>query len=266
MDATTPNQTVRVLRPVRELVSPEEWDARVQLAAAYRLTEMFGMTELVSNHISCRVPGEDGHFLINPYGMLYDEITASSLIKVDLDGRIVFNATEYGVNGAGFVIHSAIHAARHDVECVAHTHTPAGMAVSAMDCGLLPIAQTTMRFLHVAYHDFEGVADDPGERVRLAADLGDKNEMILRNHGLLVCGRSIGDAFIQLWRMERSCQTQVLALSSNTKLLFPPSAVSEITFERMNGRHGIRPGQMTVVSAWPALLRRLDRTDSSYRD
>jgi len=266
MNAAMQSPAVKAIRTVKESVSPAEWEARVQLAAAYRLTEIYGMTEMVANHISCRVPGEDRHFLINPYGMLYEEITASSLIKVDLDGNVLFNATDLGVNRAGFVIHSAIHAARHDVDCVAHTHTPAGMAVSAMECGLLPIAQTTMRFLHVAYHDFEGIADDEGERERLVADLGDHNAMILRNHGLLVCGKSVGDAFNQLWRMERSCQTQIMALSCNTKLVFPPAEISQKTFDKMTGRGERGPNTMKAASAWPALLRKLDRLDPSYKD
>src|SRR5882724_4236611 len=146
---------IKIVRSVREQVSAEEWQARVDLAACYRLTAMFGMTEMIANHISCRVPGEPHNFLINPYGMLYEEIDASCLIKVDHDGNTIFNASDYGLNAAGFVIHSAIHMARHDVDCVAHTHTPAGMAVSAMECGLLPLAQTSMRFVHLAYHDFE---------------------------------------------------------------------------------------------------------------
>src|ERR1017187_1104809 len=172
---------IKVVKSVREQVSPEEWQTRVDLAACYRLTAMYGMTEMIANHISCRVPGSHDHFLINPYGMLYEEIDASCLIKVDLDGNTIFNASDYGVNAAGFVIHSAIHMARHDVDCVAHTHTPAGMAVSAMECGLLPLAQTSMRFLHIAYHDFEGIADDIGERERLVRDLADHEAMVLRN-------------------------------------------------------------------------------------
>lgn len=265
---TTPSQAVRQRgsTSVREQVSPEEWGARVELAAAYRLTEMFGMTEMVSNHISCRVPGEEAHFLINPYGLLYEEITASSLIKVDINGTVLFNATDYGVNGAGFVIHSAIHAARHDAVCVAHTHTPAGMAVSAMDCGILPIAQTAMRFFEVAYHDYEGVADDAGERERLVADLGAHNAMILRNHGLLVCGETVGAAFVHLWRMERACQTQILTLSCNTALRFPPEHISRMTYERMNGKRKRSANQMVGVSPWDALLRKLDRVDPSYKD
>jgi ribulose-5-phosphate 4-epimerase/fuculose-1-phosphate aldolase len=266
MSAALQTPALHVVQSIRERVTPAEWEARVQLAAAYRLTEMYGMTEMTANHISARVPGEEGSFLINPYGMLYEEVTASSLVKIDLDGNILLNGTEYGINRAGFVIHSAIHAVRHDVDCVAHTHTPAGMAVSAMECGLLPIAQTTMRFLHVAYHDFEGIADDEGERERLVADLGNDDAMILRNHGLLVCGRSVGEAFNLLWRMERSCQTQVMALSSNTKLVFPPAEVSEKTFEKMSSRRERKPGEIKVVSAWPALLRKLDKTDPSYKD
>ena len=266
MSAALQTPALKIVKSVRESVSAEEWEARVELAAAYRLTEIYGMTEMTANHISCRVPGAEGQFLINPYGMLYEEITASSLLKIDTDGNILFNATEYGVNRAGFVIHSAIHAARHDAVCVAHTHTPAGMAVSAMECGLLPIAQTTMRFLHVATHDFEGIADDEGERERLVADLGQDNAMILRNHGLLVCGRSVGEAFNLLWRMERSCQTQIMALSCNTKLVFPPAEVSEKTFEKMSSRRERRPGEIKVVSAWPALLRKLERLDPSYKE
>src|SRR2546430_8682575 len=174
---------------------------------------------MTPNNISCRLPETPNHSLINPYGMLYEKIDASCLIKVDLDGNVLFNASDYGVNAAGFVIHSAIHMARHDVDCVAHTHTPAGMAVSAMECGLLPLAQTSMRFLHIAYHDFEGIADDVGERERLVADLGNHEAMGLRNHGLLVGGRTIPAAFNVLFRLRRACQVPIIALSCNTKLL-----------------------------------------------
>ena len=224
---------IKVVKSVREQVSPEEWETRVNLAAAYRLTAMYGYTEMIANHISCRVPGTHDHFLINPYGMLYEEIDASCLIKIDVDGNTLFNASDYGVNAAGFVIHSAIHMARTDIDCVAHTHTPAGMAVSAMECGLLPLAQTSMRFLHIAYHDFEGIADDVGERERLVADLGDHEAMILRNHGLLVVGRTIPAAFNLLYRMERACEVQVMALSCNTKLIYPPQEVLEATFDKV---------------------------------
>ncbi len=159
--------------PAASAMSPEEWDTRVQLAACYRLVSHFGMSDLIYNHITARIPGSDDHLLINPYGMMYDEITASSLVKIDLDGRVLANTGEYGVNAAGYVIHSAVHAARHDVQCVIHTHTRAGMAVSALRCGLLPLTQTAMRFAKIPYHDYESVAIDLDERERLVADLAD---------------------------------------------------------------------------------------------
>ena len=255
---------IKVVRSVREQVSPEEWQTRVDLAACYRLTAMYGMTEMIANHISCRVPGAHDQFLINPYGMLYEEINASCLIKVDLDGNTLFNASDYGVNTAGFVIHSAIHMARHDVDCVAHTHTPAGMAVSAMECGLLPLAQTSMRFLHIGYHDFEGIADDVGERERLVRDLGNHEAMILRNHGLLVVGRTVPGAFSILYRMERACEIQVMALSCNTKLVYPPRDVLQATFDKVRPDPN-KPNRNGDL-AWPALLRKLDRVDTSYRN
>ena len=255
---------IKIVKSVREQVSAEEWQARVDLAACYRLTAMFGMTEMIANHISCRVPGEPHNFLINPYGMLYEEIDASSLIKVDHDGNTVFNASDYGVNAAGFVIHSAIHMAKHDVDCVAHTHTPAGMAVSAMECGLLPLAQTSMRFVHLAYHDFEGIADDVGERERLVKDLGDHEAMILRNHGLLIVGRTIPAAFNALLRLERACEVQVMALSCNTKLTIPSTDILEKTFDKVRPRAD-KPNRNGDL-AWPALLRKLDRVDTSYRN
>ena len=168
-------------------IDPAEWETRVDLAACYRLVDLYGMTDLHLNHISARVPGNEEHFLINPFGMMYEEITASSLIKVDLDGNIISNANpDYGINLPGYVIHSAIHGARHDVACVLHTHTNAGMAVSVLKCGLLPLTQTAMRWGKVAYHDFEGVVVDLDERKRLVENLGDCEVMILRNHGLLV--------------------------------------------------------------------------------
>ena len=212
-------------KPVRAQVSKEEWEKRVDLAAAYRLMDFYGMTELSANHISTRVPGEEKTFLINPYGLLYEEMHASCFIKLDLDGNILFNPTELGINKAGFVIHGAIHGARHDVDCVIHTHTVAGMAVSAMKCGLLPIAQTSMRFAKIGYHDYEGVAIDTDEQARLVRDLGDHAGMILRNHGLLVVGGSIPEAFYNIFKLERACQVQVAALSCNVELQLPPEDV-----------------------------------------
>ncbi|MBM3572333.1 MAG: class II aldolase/adducin family protein, partial [Alphaproteobacteria bacterium] len=186
--------SVHQFRPeksVRDQVSAEEWQKRVDLAACYRLVDLYGMSELSANHITARVPGEDGVFLINPHGMLYDQMHAACFIKIDLSGNVLFNPTDYGFNRAGFVIHGAIHGARHDVDCVIHTHTIAGMAVSAMECGLLPLAQTSMRFARIAYHDYEGVALQLDEQARLLADFGNHEGMILRNHGLLVVGASI---------------------------------------------------------------------------
>ena len=255
---------IKVVKSVREQVSADEWHARVNLAAAYRLVAMYGYTEMIANHISCRVPGHHDQFLINPYGMLYEEIDASCLIKVDVEGNTLFNQTDYNVNVAGFVIHSAIHMARHDVDCVAHTHTPAGMAVSAMECGLLPLTQTSMRFVHIAYHDFEGIADDLGERERLVRDLGEHEAMVLRNHGLLVVGRTIPATFNLLYRMERACEIQVMALSCNTKLIIPSAEILEKTFDKVKPRVD-RPNRNGDL-AWPALLRKLDRVDPSYRN
>src|SRR5262249_33361986 len=186
---------------LRERVSAEEWETRVDLAACYRLVALYGMTDLVYNHITARVPGSEDHVLINPYGMLYEEITASSLIKIDLDGNTLLQPEhDYSVNTAGYVIHSAVHGARRDAACVIHTHTRAGTAVSTLAEGLLPLSQTAMRFAgHLAYHDYEGPAFNREERQRLVADLGEKNAMILRNHGLLVCAPSIPQAFNRIY-------------------------------------------------------------------
>ena len=219
-------QIAKKKQSVREQVSQEEWETRVNLAACYRLMHEFGMTEMIANHISARVPGTENQFLINPYGMLYEEMTASSMIKIDIDGTIIFNATEYGINQAGYVIHSAVHAARHDVDCVIHTHTLAGMAVSAMKTGLLPLAQSAMRFGDIAYHDYEGPALNLDERERLVADLGNREAMILRNHGLLTVGPSIPESFNNMFRLERACQLQVTTLSCNTEITCRPTRSS----------------------------------------
>jgi ribulose-5-phosphate 4-epimerase/fuculose-1-phosphate aldolase len=249
-----------ITRPVRELVGEEEWQARVNLAACYRLIALEGLTEMVANHISVRVPGSHNEFLINPYGMLYEEMTASSMIRIDLEGNVVFNATEYGVNRAGFVIHSAIHAARHDVDCIIHTHSLAGMAVSAMKCGILPIAQSSMRFVDIGYHDFEGIAVRLDERQRLVNSLGQREALVLRNHGLLTVGQSIAECFNNMYRLERACQLQVMTLSCNTELSLPSDESVRYTNELFTGQKSRRLGLME----WPALLRRLDKIDPSY--
>lgn len=254
---------------VRNNVSAEEWARRVDLAAAYRLVHHYGMDEMIANHISCRVPGERDAtgrhidaFLINPYGMLYEQMHASCFVKLDLDGNVLFNPTEYGINQAGFVLHSAVHRARHDVDCVIHTHTLAGMAVSAMKTGLLPLAQTAMRFVDVAYHDYEGVALNLEEQARVVRDLGNREAMILKNHGLLVVGASIPEAFNNIFRLERACQLQVMALSCNTELSMPPRELIEST------SHLYKPGvrRRFGLLEWPALLRKLDSLDPSFRD
>jgi ribulose-5-phosphate 4-epimerase/fuculose-1-phosphate aldolase len=250
-------------------ISDAEWETRVDLAACYRLVDLYGMTDLHLNHISARVPGNEEHFLINPFGMMYEEITASSLIKVDLDGKIIANSNpEYGINLAGYVIHSAIHGARHDVACVLHTHTNAGMAVSTLKCGLLPLTQTALRWGRVAYHDFEGVAVELGERERIVADLGDCEVMIFRNHGLLAVGTSIGQAFNNIYRLERACQTQLMALACNSEIVMPPADViaksnAQLTSMPSPDAKGTRRAHGTLE--WPALKRMLDRRDPSYK-
>ena len=252
---------IRVVDSVRSSVSAAEWEARVTLAAAYRLVAVYGMTDMIANHISACVPGEPGRFLINPYGLLYTEITASSLVKVDLDGDIVGQgSTTLGINRAGFVIHSAIHAARHDVGCVAHTHTAAGMAISALECGLLPITQTATRWSRIAYHSFEGLAIDLTERESLVRDLGDAEVMILRNHGLLAVGASVPEAFNSLYRLELACKSQLMAMACNSPLVMPPPDV--VARARSQWQPGVT--RRYGILEWPAMLRQLDVLDQSY--
>lgn len=249
--------------------SKAEWETRVDLAACYRLVDHYGMCDMHLNHISARAPGAEEHFLINPFGMMYEEITASSLIKLDLDGKVIANSNpEYGVNLPGFVIHSAIHRARPDAKCVLHTHTPAGMAVSALKCGLLPMTQTAMRWGKVAYHDYEGVVVDTGEQARLVEHLGRCEVMIMRNHGLLAVGETIATAFASIVRLERACQAQLLAMACNTELSLPPQHIVELSNRQLakaptpdlSGRH-----QPQGMLEWPALKRMLDRRDPSYK-
>ncbi|HUQ73150.1 MAG TPA: class II aldolase/adducin family protein [Burkholderiales bacterium] len=272
------------MRALRERVDAAEWELRVNLAACYRLVARYGMTDLVYNHITARVPGPEHHILINAYGMLYEEVTASSLIKVDLAGNIIDKADHpYSVNAAGYIIHSAVHEAREDAHCVIHTHTPAGVAVSAMEEGLLPLSQTSMRFhAHVAYHDYEGPAFNRGEKGRLVEHLGQKSAMILRNHGLLVCGPSIPQAFNLIYWLEQACRIQVSILSCQRPLHRAPQEVVERTAEALSGTEitldnealtnpNVKPGGQSAGTGyglleWPALLRALDRQDPSYRD
>jgi ribulose-5-phosphate 4-epimerase/fuculose-1-phosphate aldolase len=268
-----------------------EWQARVDLAACYRLVDLYGMSDMMANHISSHVPGEPGAFLINAYGLMYEEITASSLIKVNLAGDILakpdFGAAaqgrsqadapargaddpqdrpggqqvvDYGINRAGYVIHSAIHGARPEVACVIHTHAFGSMAVSALQCGLLPITQTAMRFLKIGYHDYQGVVLDDAEKASLLADLGEREALILRNHGALVVGRTVGEAFNWAHRLELACRTQLAAMATQSALVPVPPEVLEATWN--NYQRGTR--RPYGLMEWPALLRKLDRLDPGY--
>jgi ribulose-5-phosphate 4-epimerase/fuculose-1-phosphate aldolase len=246
---------------VRAAVSDAEWALRVDLAACYRAVAMFGWDDLVFTHISARVPGPDVHFLINPYGMLFEEITASSLVKVDLDARPVM-PTPHPVNPAGFTIHSAIHAARHDVGCILHLHTPAGIAVSIQETGLLPLSQQALVCAtSIGYHDYEGIALRDDEKPRLVNDLGDKVFLILRNHGTLTVGATVADAFLAMFNLQRACEIQVMAQSSGRPLI-PVAAGIVDTMKQYAGAvlRGLGGGL-----AWPGVLRKLDRIDPSFR-
>jgi ribulose-5-phosphate 4-epimerase/fuculose-1-phosphate aldolase len=247
---------------VRSHVTAEEWEVRVNLAACYRLIAMYGWDDLIFTHVSARVPGPDEHFLINAYGLMFEEMTASTLVKVDLDGQIVLD-TPYPINPAGFTIHSAVHAARSDAGCVLHTHTRAGVAVSAQAEGLLPLSQISLLpCASLAYHDYEGIALNEEEKPRLVADLGDCKFLVLRNHGLLTVGESIPEAFLYMYALETACQTQIAAQSGGNELIHVPDAIVQ----------GIRAQVDRVLKgsgaelAWPGLLRKLDRLDSSFRD
>ena len=246
---------------IRHDVSAEEWAVRVDLAACYRLVARFGWDDLIFTHISARAPGPEHHFLINPYGLAFDEITASSLVKVDLEGRKVFDSP-FDINPAGFVIHSAIHAAREDAICVLHVHSVNGVAVSAQEDGLLPLSQHSMAVLSsLAYHDYEGVALEDDEKPRLVRDLADKRFLMLRNHGLLTVGRTVAEAFVGMYFFEASCMMQVRAQAGGTRLRRIPQHIVDRA-----------PQQFAAVTrgaggnlAWPALLRRLDAADPGYK-
>ena len=251
-----------MVNEIRESVSPEEWQTRVDLAALYRLVALYGWDDLVFTHISARVPGEDNHFLLNPYGLLFEEIKASDLVKIDLDGNIV-SKTEHFVNAAGFTIHSAVHGNGQHNHAVIHTHSNDGVAVSAQEHGLLPISQTAMVIRNeCAYHDYEGIALNHDERDRLLDDLGDKHCMILRNHGLLATGATCADAWLRLFFLERACTMQIKALSGGSKLNMVPDDVVELVTDQgqMASEQGI--GNL----AWPALIRKLDKIDSRYKE
>lgn len=246
---------------VKDQVSAEEWKLRVDLAAAYRLVAAYGWDDLIFTHISARVPGSESHFLINPYGFMFEEITASSLVKVDLDGNKVLESP-YEINPAGFTIHSAIHAAREDAHCVMHTHTVNGVAVSAQEEGLLPLSQQSLFALSgMSYHGYEGVALREDEKPRLVADLGSNNFMILRNHGLLTCAPTIADTFLAMYILESACTIQLKAQGAE-KLTQVPTEI----LKTMRAQASQVTGNMGGALAWPGLLRKLDRMDPSYRD
>lgn len=247
---------------VRDNVSEAEWQARVELAAAYRLVALYGWDDLIFTHISARVPGPEHHFLLNPYGMMFDEVTASSLVKIDPDGRKMMESP-YFINPAGFTIHSAVHAAREDALCVMHLHTDYGIAVSAQKDGLLPISQQSMFPLaSLAYHDYEGLALNEEEKPRLVSDLGDKNYMILRNHGLLTIGKTAAEAFLSMYILERACRIQILAQSGGVELHRIAEPIIDLTAKQMSA---VTVGQGAELT-WPGLLRKLDRIDPTYRD
>jgi ribulose-5-phosphate 4-epimerase/fuculose-1-phosphate aldolase len=251
--------TSTISRTAKPSINAAEWEQRVTLAACYRLVEHFGWTDLIYTHISARVPGEPGHFLLNRFGLLFDEVTASNLIKVDLDGNLIGD-TDAPMHKAGFVVHSAIHGGREDVDCVIHTHSKAGVAVAATKDGLLPISQHAQLFYgRVSYHDYEGLAIDIDERARLVRDLADNPVMILRNHGLLAVGPSIPLAFSNLFNLQFACETQVLATVGGAALNVPPPKVSAHT-----AKLAVDP-QAPFGTEWPGLLRMLDRKDGSYR-
>jgi ribulose-5-phosphate 4-epimerase/fuculose-1-phosphate aldolase len=246
----------------RDRCAPEEWEQRVALAAAYRLVAHFGWDDLIFTHLSARVPGRDHHFLINPYGMTFDEITASSLVKVDLDGNKVMDSP-YEINPAGFTIHSAIHAAREDAKCVLHVHSVNGAAVSAQKDGVLPISQQSIFVLSsLAYHDYEGVALRDDEKPRLVRDLGDKNFFMLRNHGLITVAGNVPDAFLFLYIFEAACMIQLRAQAGGGELIPIDPRIIMTAQQQAAAVTAAAGGAL----AWPALLRKLDRIDPSYRD
>lgn len=249
-----------VAPPLRGEISEEEWQLRVDLAACYRIIADFGWDDWIFTHLSARVPGPETHFLINPFGLLFEEITASNLIKVGLDGLPV-SPTNYLVNPAGFVIHSAIHGAREDAHCVLHVHTREGLAVAAQKRGLLPISQIALAVLDdLAYHDYEGIVLDAEEKERLLPALGNKNNLILRNHGLLTVGTSVGEAFLRLYALQTACEAQVLAQAGGQVIELEPALAERVGGQAATGFEAL------ISLSWDAALRRAERLDPGFRD
>lgn len=243
--------------------SIDEWNARVELAGTYRLFYALGWHELIYNHITVRVPGTSDYFLINPFGLTYREVTASNLVKIDIDGNII-GRSEFPANPAGFVVHSAVHAARHDVSCVMHTHTTAGMVVACQRDGLLPISFPSMFYTdRIAYHDFEGITLENDERERMVAALGSKNVLILRNHGLLTCGVTVADAFAELYHLQRACEVQVALQSTGAANIVPSIDLGR----RVAGQFDrcARQGDQNTLM-FNAMLRWVDSMDLTYKD
>jgi ribulose-5-phosphate 4-epimerase/fuculose-1-phosphate aldolase len=259
MDRLSALQDVRI-PSLEGKVSEEEWKLRIDLAAAYRLIAHYGWDDLIFTHMSVRIPGPEHHFLLNPYNLMFEEVTASSLVKVDMQGNPV-DPTPFITNPAGFTIHSAVHMSREDANAVIHLHTPHGQAVAAHGEGLLPLTQTAMLVRgDLAFHDYEGVATDHDERERIVADLGTKNAMLLRNHGTLAVGSTVGEAFIRIYFLERACQAQIMALSAGEAINHPPQGTPEIAAEQ--GAQGLKLAAQFL--AWPALLRKAYRLDPNF--
>jgi len=260
-----PAELSRMITSLEGKVSAEEWQARLDLAAAYRLVALFRWDDLVFTHITSRIPGTE-HYLINPYGLMFDEITASSLVKIDIEGKVL-QETTFPINPAGFVIHSAVHSARHDIQCVMHTHTLNGVAVSTQKRGVLPISQFSIVVLSsLAYHDYEGIALRDEEKPRLVADLGSKTFLMLRNHGLLTVGASVAEAFAAMYFFETTCAVQLRSqaagnLADGELIEVAPGIIQGATEVARAATRGMGPGALI----WPGLLRRLDRTDDSWR-
>jgi ribulose-5-phosphate 4-epimerase/fuculose-1-phosphate aldolase len=245
---------------VREQVSAEEWQTRVDLACAYRLVAYHGWDDLIFTHLSARIPGPEEHFLINPMGLMFEEVTASNLIKVDLEGNILI-PTSYFINPAGYTIHSCIHGARHDVGAVFHTHTVAGIAVASQKQGLLPMTQAALGFYNmIAYHDYEGIALNPDEKPRLVADLGSNKAMILRNHGLLAAGATVAEAYLILFMLEKACQIQVAAQGNGAELVMQPQAMADLVGQQTQYSFGF-----AADMSWQAAMRKMERLDASFK-
>ena len=253
------SEALEIPTDIKSQVSEEEWKTREDLAAAYRLVANYGWDDMVFTHLSARVPGPDEHFLLNPFGVLFEEVTASSLVKIDLDGAVVLD-NGYQVNAAGFTIHSAIHGAREDAQAVMHLHTDAGVAVSCMEEGFLPLNQHAMFVYHdVAYHDWEGVALNLDERERLIADIQNKHLMMLRNHGTLAVGSSIASCFMRLYYLERACSIQLKAMNGNLQMPNQEAiSMMKETFNNPNAWEGL------AATAWPAMIRLAQRLDPNF--